>query len=140
MAEQNQAIGDANKQVVTVVKRAEQERDVAVTKANQELAVAKLRLEAAQKAGRRDVARGKAEANVILLNKQAEAEPLRQQVAAFGDGNAYAQYFFYQKVAPSVKIDPDEHGRPVRRHVQAVHAASAGARRRPRSPSGDRNP
>jgi hypothetical protein len=24
-------------------------------------------------------------------------------VAAFGDGNAYAQYFFYQKVAPSVK-------------------------------------
>jgi len=40
---------------------------------------------------------------VILLKKQAEAEPLRQQVAAFGDGNAYAQYFFYQKIAPSIK-------------------------------------
>ena len=42
-------------------------------------------------------------ASVVLLNKQAEAEPLRQQVAAFGDGNAYAQYFFFQKLAPSVK-------------------------------------
>ena len=44
-----------------------------------------------------------AEANVVLLQKQAEAEPLRQQVAAFGDGNAYAQFFFFQKLAPSVK-------------------------------------
>ena len=41
--------------------------------------------------------------HVILLNKTAEAEPLHQQVEAFGDGNAYAQYFFYQRVAPSVK-------------------------------------
>jgi len=24
-------------------------------------------------------------------------------VSAFGDGNAYAQYFFFQKLAPSVK-------------------------------------
>jgi hypothetical protein len=47
---------------------------------------------------------GQADANVILLQQQAQAEPLRQQVQAFGgDGNTYAQYFFYQKVAPSVK-------------------------------------
>jgi hypothetical protein len=39
----------------------------------------------------------------VLLKKQAEAEPLRQQVLAFGDGEAYARYFFYQKVAPSLK-------------------------------------
>jgi len=103
MADQNKAIGDANRQVVTVVKRAEQERDVAVTKANQELAVAKLRLEAAQKEADALLARGKAEAAVVLLNKEAEAKPLAQQVQAFGDGNAYAQYFFYQKVAGSVK-------------------------------------
>ena len=103
MAEQNQKIGEANKQVVTLTKKAEQEKDVAVTKANQDLAVAQLRLDAAKNEADAIVANGQAEANVILLHKQAEAEPLRQQVAAFGDGNAYAQYFFYQKVAPSVK-------------------------------------
>jgi regulator of protease activity HflC (stomatin/prohibitin superfamily) len=103
MADQNKGIGDANRQVVTVLKKAEQVRDVAVTKSNQELAVAKLRLEAAQKEGDALLARGKAEAAVILLNKEAEAKPLAQQVQAFGDGQAYAQYFFYQKMAGSVK-------------------------------------
>jgi regulator of protease activity HflC (stomatin/prohibitin superfamily) len=103
MANQNQAIGEANKQVVTIVKQAEQDRDVAVTRAQQELAVSKLQLQAAQQQADAVIAQGQAEANVTLLQKQAEAEPLRRQVAAFGDGNAYAQYFFYQKLAPSVK-------------------------------------
>lgn len=103
MSTQNQAIGEANKQVVTIVNKAKQGYDVALTEAEQRLAVAKLRLEAAQKQADAMVAMGQAEANVILLQKQAEAEPLRQQVAAFGDGNTYAQYFFYQKIAPSVK-------------------------------------
>jgi len=104
LSEQNQKIGEANKQVVTIVKNAEQERDVALTKAQQDLAVAKLKLDAAQKQAEAVVSRGTAEANVVLLKKQAEAEPLRQQVQAFGgDGRAYAQFFFYQKVAPSIK-------------------------------------
>jgi regulator of protease activity HflC (stomatin/prohibitin superfamily) len=103
MATQNQKIGEANKQVVTIVKKAEQERDVAITKAKQDLAVAELRLEAAQKQGDALVARGTAEANIILMNKTAEAEPLRQQISAFGGGESYAQFFFYQKVAPAVK-------------------------------------
>jgi regulator of protease activity HflC (stomatin/prohibitin superfamily) len=85
------------------VKESEQKRDVAVTRAKQDLAVAKLHLEAAQKQGDALVARGTAEANVILLKKQAEAEPLRQQIAAFGDGDEYARFFFYQQVAPSLK-------------------------------------
>jgi len=102
-ATQNQAIGEANKQMVGVVKKAEQDRSVALTKAQQELAVAKLQLQAAQQQADALIAQGKADANVVLLQKQAEAEPLRQQVAAFGDGNAYAQYFFFQKLAPSVK-------------------------------------
>ena len=103
MADQNKSIGDANRKVVTVLKKAEQLRDVAVTRANQELAVAKLRREAAQKEGDALLERGKAEAAVVLLNKEAEAKPLAQQVQAFGDGSAYAQYFFYQKMAGSVK-------------------------------------
>jgi regulator of protease activity HflC (stomatin/prohibitin superfamily) len=100
---QNRAIGEANTQVVTVIKDAERARDVALKRAQQDLAVAKLRLEASQKQADAVVAKGQAEANVILLQKQAEAEPLRQQVAAFGGGDAYARYFFYQQVAPSIK-------------------------------------
>jgi len=103
LGKQNQQIGQTNAQLVSVVKKAEQERDVAITKANQELAVAKLRLEAAQKEADAQIAKGQAEANVILLQRKAEAEPLRQQVQAFGDGNTYAQYFFFQKIAPSFK-------------------------------------
>lgn len=100
---QNQKIGDANREVVSVVKVAERNRDVALTKARQDLAVAELRLEAAQKQADAVLAKGQAEAAIVLLNKQAEAEPLRQQVSAFGDGNSYAQFYFYQKVAPSMK-------------------------------------
>ena len=62
------------------------------------------KLQAAEKQAEALVSRGTAEANVVLLKKQAEAEPLHQQVQAFGgDGRAYAQFFFYQKVAPSIK-------------------------------------
>jgi regulator of protease activity HflC (stomatin/prohibitin superfamily) len=103
MGQQNQQIGEANKGVVTTVKKSERERDVALTEAKQKLAVAKLRLDAAQKEADAIVAKGQAEAAVVFLNKQAEAEPLRQQVEAFGDGTNYARYFFYLKVAPSMK-------------------------------------
>ena len=103
MANQNTMIGDANKKVVTIVKKAQQERDVAILKVQQQLEVAKLQLQAAQKQADALVARGEAEAAVILLQRKSEADPLRQQVEAFGDGNAYAQYFFYQQVAPSMK-------------------------------------
>ena len=103
MADQNKAIGDANRQVVTILKKAQQEKEVAVTRASQALAVAKLRLDAAQKEADALLQRGQAEAAVIVLQKEAEAKPLAQQVQAFGDGNAYAQYFFYQKMAGSVK-------------------------------------
>lgn len=103
MSNQNNAIGDANKEVVTVVKMADQIKDVAVTKALQDLEVAKLRLEAAKNQAQALVSRGQAEAEVILLQRKAEAEPLRQQVAAFGSGNEYARYFFYQKIAPAIQ-------------------------------------
>jgi regulator of protease activity HflC (stomatin/prohibitin superfamily) len=103
LAEQNKAIGDANTAVVKVVKAAEQDRDVAVTEAEQRLAVAQLQLQAAQRQADALTARGRAAADVTLLEKQAQAEPLRRTVAAFGGGDAYAQFTFNQKVAPAVK-------------------------------------
>ena len=60
-------------------------------------------LEAAQRQADAITSRGQAEANVTLLQKQALAEPLRQTISAFGDGDAYARFVFNQKIAPSIK-------------------------------------
>lgn len=103
LEEQNKAIGDAKRQVVTVTKEAEQRKVVAVTQANQELEVAKLELEAAQKQASAIRSRGQADANVILFNYKAQAEPLKRAVDAFGDGTTYAQQFFLKKIAPSIR-------------------------------------
>jgi len=103
LQEQNAALGDARRDVVTVTKEAEQRKVVSVTEANRELEVAKLEFEAAEKLASAIRARGQAEANVILFNYRAQAEPLKRAVGAFGDGNVYAQQFFLRKIAPSIQ-------------------------------------
>jgi len=101
--EQNKAVGDARRDVVSVVKEAEQHKVVAVTEAQQALSVAKLNLEAAEKQADALRSRGRAEANVVLFDLKAKADPLAMAVKAFGDGETYAQLFFIQKVAPAIK-------------------------------------
>ena len=103
LSEQNKAIGDAQRQVVTVTKDAEQRKTVAVTQANREFEVAKLALEAARKQAIAIRSRGQAEANVVLFEYQARAEPLARAVRAFGGGTTYAQQFFLRRVAPSIQ-------------------------------------
>lgn len=102
LQEQNKALGDARRKVVTVVKEAEQRKGVSVTQANRQYEVGKLTLEAATKEADAIHARGRAEADVILYNYQARAEPLTRAVNAFGDGTIYAQQFFLRRVAPSI--------------------------------------
>ena len=103
MQAQNLAVGEANREVVTLTVDAEQKKAVALTEANKRLAVAKLQLEAARETAQALLSRGKAEAEVVLLKYEAEARPLADAVAAFGDGSTYAQYFFYQKLGPALK-------------------------------------
>lgn len=103
MQTRNAAVGDARRETVSVIKQSEQRKIVAVTQANRRLEVARLNLEAATKQASALVARGEAEASVVLFEFQAEAEPLKNAVDAFGDGMTYAQHFFLQKVAPSMK-------------------------------------
>ncbi|MEK7731590.1 MAG: SPFH domain-containing protein, partial [Planctomycetota bacterium] len=103
MQSQNRAIGEARRQVVSVTKEAEQHKGVAVTQAKRELEVSKLELEAASNQAEAIHARGQAEANVILFDYRAKAEPLARSVKAFGDGTTYAQQFFLQRVAPAVR-------------------------------------
>ena len=103
MQKQNQEVGQANREVVTVTVNAEQTKAVALTEANKRFEVAKLELEAARETGAAIVLRGTAEAEVVRLDYEAEAKPLADAVHAFGDGESYAQYFFYQKLGPAVK-------------------------------------
>jgi regulator of protease activity HflC (stomatin/prohibitin superfamily) len=103
MQKQNQEVGEANREVVTMTMQAEQQKAVALTEANKRLEVAKLELEAAKETAAALVSRGQAAAEIILLDYEAEAKPLSDAINAFGGGEAYAQYFFYQKLGPAVK-------------------------------------
>jgi regulator of protease activity HflC (stomatin/prohibitin superfamily) len=103
LQKQNRAIGEAQRDVVSVVKTAEQDKEVALTEARKRLEVARLQLEAAREEAAAIISRGEAEAEVILLNARAEAEPLASAIAAFGDGESYAQFFFYRKLGPALK-------------------------------------
>jgi hypothetical protein len=103
MTSQNAEIGDGRRKVVTLTKQAEQSKGVAVTQAKRELEVAKLDLEAAKKQAEGIRDRGRADANVVLADYQARAEPLARSVHAFGDGVSYAQQFYLQRIAPAIR-------------------------------------
>ncbi len=103
MQSQNKLMGEADREVVTLVKAAEQRKAVALTEAQKRLEVARLNLEAAKEQAAAKTARGEAEADVITLNYKAEAEPLADAIRAFGGGETYAQYFFYQQLAPALR-------------------------------------
>jgi len=103
MQKRNASLGDARRQTISLTKEAEQRKVVAVTQAQRQLEVAKLDLEAATKEAAAQIARGEAEAKVVLFEYWAKAEPLAQAVAAFGDGMTYAQHFYLQRVAPAIQ-------------------------------------
>lgn len=101
---QKSRLVEAAENVIKSVTLAEQEQAVAVTKANEELKVAELKLEAAVDEAAAIVARGTAKANIIKLQNEAEAAGWAKAVEAFdGDGEKYAQFIFYTKVAPGFK-------------------------------------
>jgi hypothetical protein len=89
--------------VVTVTKQAEQSKSVALVEVNKRLQVTTLELEAAQETAAALLSRGQAEAEVALLGYEAEAKPLADAISAFGGGDTYAQYLFYQKLGPALK-------------------------------------
>ena len=103
LQEQNRAIGEANRDVVKITVEAEQQKAVALTEARKRHEVAKLTLEAARETAQALLSRGQADAEIILLKAEAEAKPLADAVTAFGGGESYAQYYFYQKLAPALK-------------------------------------
>lgn len=124
LQKQNQAIGQMNRDVVTVVTEAEQRKSVAITNAQQRLEVAKLMLEAAKQDALALLSRGTAEAEIIRKQFEAKAQPLHDAVTAFGDGDSYAQYFFFQKMSPAVKSVLDSTDGPFGEIFRALSAKS----------------
>jgi len=99
---QKQALVAAQQEVIQVVTKAMQLQEVAVTKGEERLAVAKYALEAAKDKAEATLARGKAAAQVIHLENGAEAAGWKNSVEAFGgDGFAFARYVMLQKMAPA---------------------------------------
>lgn len=104
LVKQKQALVEAERSVVKLTTEALREQEVATTKGKEKLAVAKVKLEAAQDESAAIKSRGTAEAEVVKLKNEAEAAGWVQAVKAFnGDGGQYAQYVMYQKMAQAYR-------------------------------------
>jgi regulator of protease activity HflC (stomatin/prohibitin superfamily) len=104
LVKQRQALVKSDQQVVTMTTEAMREQEVALTEARQRKSVAEFALKAAEDRVAAILARGKAEADVIQFGNEAEAAGWRNAVAAFdGDGNAYAQYVMFDKLASAYR-------------------------------------
>ncbi len=100
MVKQKEALVRADQEVVKMTTQAKREMDVAITKANQDLKVAQFKLEAAKDEASAVVSRGKAAAEVVRFQNEAEAAGWQQSVTAFGgDGGAFARFTLYKKMA-----------------------------------------
>ena len=102
LVKQKEALINAQRDVVKVTTEALQRQEVAVIEANQRLKVADYQLQAAQDQASAIMARGKASAEVIRFENQAEAAGWKKAVEAYaGDGDAYARWVLLKKLAPA---------------------------------------
>ena len=104
LVEQKQALVKADQDIIKITTQAKQDQEVAITKANEKAAVAQLKLDATIDEAAAIEAKGKAAADVVRFNNEAEATGWKKAVEAFqGDGQAYAQYVLYQKLSASYR-------------------------------------
>lgn len=95
---------EIEQEIIKFKTEAEREQQVAKTKAEEKLAVATLKLEAAQDEAAAITARGRATADVIGYENKADAAGWKRAVEAFdGNGDEYAQFVLYQKLASAYR-------------------------------------
>lgn len=100
LVKQRQALVKAEQDVVKLTTEATQKQEVAVTGSKQRQAVAAFNLQAAEDQVAAILARGKAEADVVKFQNQAEAAGWKRAVEAFGgNGMEYAQYVLFEKLS-----------------------------------------
>jgi regulator of protease activity HflC (stomatin/prohibitin superfamily) len=101
---QRQALVTTETTVIQNTTTAKQNQQVKVTEANRDLSVGKADLEAAKDKASAVLAGKKAEAGVIDFQNLADAAGWKTAVDALGgDGEAYARFVLYQKLAPAFK-------------------------------------
>ncbi|RJR24934.1 MAG: hypothetical protein C4582_04040 [Desulfobacteraceae bacterium] len=103
LAQQNKEKVEAETQKIRAVIRARQEQDVKITAAMKELEVAKLENDAASFQVQSMLLSAGAEAGVISLKNEAQAQVLKEQASAFGGGMGLARYTLYTSLAPRIR-------------------------------------
>lgn len=104
MVNQKTSLVEAEKSVIESVTKSIEKQKVAVTKVNELKAVAEKDLEASKDVSEANLAKKRAEAGSIAFKNEAEAFGWKKSIEAFnGDGNAFAKYVLYQKLAPAYK-------------------------------------
>lgn len=101
---QKQELVGADQEVIKVTTEATRKQEVAVIEANQRLKVAEFELSAARDMADAELSRGKAAAEVIKFQNEAEAAGWRKSVQAFaGSGEMYARWTMLKKLAPAFR-------------------------------------
>jgi hypothetical protein len=101
---QKQAEVAAEQEVVVVTVDAKRKQEVAIIDANKRLGVARKKFEAAKDLAAATMAKGKAEADVIRFQNEAQAAGWQKSIEAFGgDGAEFARYTLLKKLAPAFK-------------------------------------
>ena len=101
---QKEKLVDAQREVIRMTTEAMQRQEVALAEANRDLEVAEELLKAAKDQAEALLAEKRAEAAVIHFANEAEAAGWKRSVEALdGDGDAFARYVMYQKLAPGFR-------------------------------------
>jgi len=101
---QKQAGVAAEQEVVVVTVNAKLKQEVALIDAAKRLGVAEKKLAAAKDLAAAALAKGKAEADVIRFQNEAQAAGWQKSIEAFGgDGAEFARYTLLKKIAPAYK-------------------------------------
>jgi regulator of protease activity HflC (stomatin/prohibitin superfamily) len=101
---QKKALVQASQDVVVITTEAKKKQEVALIDANKRLAVAEQKLQAAKDLVAAIMAKGQADADVIRFSNAAEAAGWQKSIAAFsGDGNEFARWTLYTKLAPAFR-------------------------------------
>jgi regulator of protease activity HflC (stomatin/prohibitin superfamily) len=104
LVEQKKRLVEAEREVVKMTTEARKRQEVALAEANRDKEVAAQRLEAAKDKAEAVLAEKRAEAAVIGFENEANAAGWKKAVDALGgDGQAYATYVLYQKLAPGYR-------------------------------------
>jgi regulator of protease activity HflC (stomatin/prohibitin superfamily) len=104
LGDQGPKLVEADQEVVKVVQKSKQEQEVALEGANRDLEVAIEEYHAAKDTAAAMLSAKQAEAAITLYGNEADAAGWQRSVEALGgDGNAFARFVLYQKLAPSYR-------------------------------------